>query len=156
MNELYRKLHEVYSPQRYDHTDVWAGDLGVTIGDTAYPETLARCYSDDVDSAIVQLDVYVRDIVWAEADGVALMARVWSDANDLGRLDERGVYHRGSGGYIPMSIHRDDEGRPALAGNNLKLRSEPIALNTPGVFHYSVSLSADGLPRRIRPSDGSS
>ena len=45
-----------------------------------------------------------------------------------------------------MSVRRDAEGQPVLAGNNLVLESEPIPLNTPGVFHYSVSVSADDHP----------
>jgi glycosidase len=145
MNDLYRKLHATYSPQRFDHTDVWAGGLRVIIGGVQYPSHLARSYSDAGDNAIVEVELYVRDFDWSDIDTPDLEARVWTDANDLGALDERGQYHSGSGIYVPMSIRRDDRGKPELAGNNLVLTSERIPLTTPGVFHYSVAISADGL-----------
>lgn len=142
MNSLYRKLHETYSAQCYDHTDVWAGHLRVTIGDQVFSSTLGRCYSDAGQSAVIEAEVYVRNVDWTES-AEDLDARVWCDANDLGTIDERGHYHRGSGAYYRMTVKRDAAGRVALSGNNVVLISEPIALNTPGVFHYSVSISAD-------------
>ncbi len=90
----------------------------------------------------MQAELYVRDIDWAEVSD-EIVARVWSDANELGTVDERGRYHPGSGSYYEMSVRRDAEGRPVLAGNNLVIVSDPIPLHTPGVFHYSVSVSAD-------------
>ena len=45
-----------------------------------------------------------------------------------------------------MSIRRDESVRPEVAGNNFVLESAPIGLTVPGGFHYTVSLSADGLP----------
>jgi glycosidase len=142
MNNLHQKLHETYSAQCYDHTDVWAGHLRVQIGRSEYPATLARCYSDALQAAIVEAELYVRDVDWSTSQ-TELTARVWCDANDLGSVDERGRYHRGSGDYYAMEIKCDPSGRPILSGNNVTLVSELIPINTPGVFHYTVSVSAD-------------
>ena len=100
MPHLQRKLHDTYSPQRYDHTDVWVGNLRVTIGGRPYDSTLGRAGSDASDSAGVVGEGYVRDIDWRES-AYDLSACVWTDANDLGRIEERGGYQRSAGTYYP-------------------------------------------------------
>ena len=142
MNKLYRKLHGTYSPQRYDHTDVWAGHLCVSIDGHEFSSVLARCEADSGHSAVVTAELYVRGVDW-ERSADALIARLWCDANDLGDIDERGHYNWGGGRYFTMSVKRSADGVPVLSGNNLVFESEPIPLHTPGVFHYTVSLTAD-------------
>jgi hypothetical protein len=146
MTVLRHKLHESFSPQRYDHSDVWAGNLRIDVGGRPFSSVLARTYSDSQDEAIVLVELYVRDANWSDLSDADLSARVWTDMNDQGTLDERGQYHTGSGSYVGMSVRRDSEGHPELSGNNLVLKSDPIPVTAPGVFHYSVMLSADGLP----------
>jgi hypothetical protein len=53
MGILYQKFHEAYSPQRYDHSDVWADNPSARVGDRDYPSLLSRSYSDDQEEAVV-------------------------------------------------------------------------------------------------------
>ena len=150
MTDLYRKLHQAYPPRHYDNHDVWAGNLRVSIDGVVYSSLLARCDADGASIAVVEAEVYVRDVDWSRS-WRNLCARVWCDANDLGSVDEQGAYHRGGGRHYAMRVLRDDAGEPEIRGNNLVIVSEPIVIDTPGVFHYSVSLSADdGGPETSR------
>lgn len=144
-NTLKQKLHETYSAQRYDNTDVWAGHLRVMIGDRTFPSILARVSADAGHTAVVEAELYVRDIDWS-VSAAGIRARVWTDANDRGKLDARGAFHNASGRYVEMQPKTSADGSPVTSGNNLVLVSDPIPLDTPGVFHYSVSISADCDP----------
>ncbi len=96
-------------------------------------------------SVRVRVELYVTDTD-PEGIGHGVDARVWTDVNDRGALDERGIYQTGGGAHFPMHPATDSRGRMVLKGNNVLFVSDPIEVSKTGVFHATAQFSADGRP----------
>lgn len=147
MEKLYNSLHVTYSPQRYDSYHVWAGNLEVCVRDRWQSATLTRVHLRDGSSETlcIRAELYVEGV---DPDEIvnSVNARIWTDVNDRGELDERGVYHAGRGSYASMQPVLDGTGKVVLTGNNVSFVSDPVEVSKTGVYHATVQFSADGKP----------
>ncbi len=143
--EFKYKLHDRYPVQSYDNADVWAGNLTIELDGIQYNTTMARAFlaPDGAVQARVRAELFVADIDLSMCRTRDIDARLWTDANDRGFVDERGAFRTGVGSHVPMSLLVDREGMPVLSGNNLAFESEVIQIHQTGVFHYTVEFSAD-------------
>ncbi|MXZ09005.1 MAG: hypothetical protein F4Y79_06110 [Gemmatimonadetes bacterium] len=143
--EFKYKLHERYAVQAYDNADVWAGKLTVELDGIRYDAVMARAFlmPDSAVEARVRTELFVADIDFATCRTGDVEARLWTDVNDRGFVDERGEFRTGTGFYVSMHIVVDRSGQPVLSGNNLIFESDVIQINQTGVFHYTVEFSAD-------------
>ena len=144
--QIYRKLHETYTPRTFDNRDVWMGNLSVDLDGIRYGPTMARAYLGPNRTRVdaqVRAELYLRDVESKAIRARDIDVHLWTDVNDLGFIDERGVHHNGLGFYSPMYLLVDAEGVPELSGNNLVFASDVIRVERTGVFHYTVGFSAD-------------
>ena len=139
------KLHQTYTIQAYDNSDVWAGNLSIELDGISYSAVMARAFLKRGESveARMTVELYLADMDLATCCADEIDARMWTDANDRGIVDENGDYHPAQGSYVAMSMVTDPIGNPVLSGNNLIFESELIHIYETGVFHYTVEFSAD-------------
>lgn len=143
---FFEQLHQTYQRHAFDNWVVWAGNHRIQIDGTTYPSALARAYiGPDRPScrAQVRAELFVGAADAAAVRAGDVDARLWTDANARGTVGANGAFRDDTGRYIPMHLVCDKEGVPVLAGSNLVFESVPFLLDTTGVFHYSVDLSAD-------------
>jgi hypothetical protein len=147
MERLYDSLHVAFGPQRFDPSIVWAGNLEVGVGERWQSPVLTRVHLCDGGSEAIRIkaELYVAGVD-PEEIALGVDARIWTDVNDRGELDERGVYHAGRGTYAPMRPAVDENGRVILDGNNVTFVSDPVEVAKTGVYHATVQFSADGKP----------
>ena len=143
--EFKYKLHEQYAVQAYDNADVWAGNLTIELDGIRYDAVMARAFlvPDSAVEARVRAELFVSDIDLATCRTGDVEARLWTDVNDRGFVDERGEFRTGVGFYASMHIVVDGTGQPVLSENNLVFESDVIQIDQTGVFHYTVEFSAD-------------
>ena len=143
--EFKHKLHDTYAVQAYDNGDVWAGNLSVELDGIEYNATMARAFlsSNDYVEAQIRAELYIADMDLTACRVGDIDARLWTDANDRGFVDDRGDFRNASGFHVSMHLVVDSSGRPVLSGNNLVFESDLIRIGKTGVFHYTVEFSAD-------------
>ena len=143
---IYQKLHEVYAVRAFDNQDVWAGNLSVELDGLRFGPAMARAFMGAdrrVVEAKVRAELYMRDIDPISVRPGDIDAHLWTDVNDYGFVDERGVYHNALGRNLAMHLALQPNGRPMLLGHNLVFESDVIRIDRTGVFHYTVEFSAD-------------
>ena len=143
--KLWHKLHNTYAVRAFDNTDVWAGNLSVELDGVTFDTTMARAFVEENKSveAQVRAEFYVADLDLRACGVEDLEVRLWTDVNDRGFVDERGMYRTASGHYVAMHLVRDVYRKPVLSGNNLVFESDVLSISETGVFHYTVEFSAD-------------
>lgn len=144
-----RKLHEAYPVQGFDNRDVWSGNLSVELDGIRFGPDMARAFlraGRSVVEALVRVELYLRDVDPLSVRSEDIDAHLWTDVNEYGFVDERGVYHTALGRKLAMHLVVDAQGQPVLSGNNLAFESEAIRIDRTGVFHYTVEFSADDKP----------
>lgn len=143
---IYRKLHLTYPVQAYDNSDVWAGNLSVELDGQRFDARLARAFVEPGQSHVearVRAELYVRDLDLRAVRATDVDAHLWTDVNDYGYVDERGIHRNARGRFHPMHLVSGVDGRPKLSGNNLVFESDPVRISETGVFNYTVEFSAD-------------
>ena len=97
--EFKYKLHERYAVQAYDNADVWAGNLTIELDGIRYDSVMARAFlvPDSAVEAGVRTELFVADIDLATCRTGDIEARLWTDVNDRGFVDERGEFRTGAG-----------------------------------------------------------
>ena len=146
---IYHKLHDSYPIQEYDGLDVWAGNMSVELDGVRFEPTMARAFlgpSRTMVKARVRAELYLRDVDPRSVREGDVEAHLWTDADEHGFVDERGVYHDSLGRSLPMKLAVDASGRTATSGNNLVFESATFPIERTGVFHYTVEFSADQKP----------
>ncbi|MDP6778056.1 MAG: alpha-amylase family glycosyl hydrolase [Candidatus Latescibacteria bacterium] len=146
---IFHKLHDSYPIQEYDVLDVWAGNMSIELDGVLFEPTLARAFlgpSRLAVEACVRAELYFRDVDPASVREGDVEAHLWTDANEHGFVDERGVYHDSLGRSLAMKLVVAASGRPVPSGNNLVFESEAFPIEKTGVFHYTVEFSADQKP----------
>ena len=135
-------LHHAYSPQRYDPIRVWAGNLSVCTEGEWHSPVLTRLHLQEGErrTVCVRAELYLADV---DPGGVAqsIDARVWSDVNDRGDLDDRGVYQPGGGNFVAATAV---EGRIGCSPNHILFESVPIEVTRTGVYHATYYFFVDG------------
>jgi glycosidase len=144
-----RKLHETYAVQAYDSGDVWAGNMSVELDGVRFDARLSRAFIGAERTEVharVRAELYLRDVDASAVRAGDLDAHLWTDADDHGYADERGIHRTARGRFHPMRLLVDEEGMPELTGNNLVFESDPVRISKTGVFNYTVEFSADDKP----------
>ena len=143
--EFKHKLHDIYAVQAYDNWDIWAVNMTVELDGIEYNATMARAFHapDHHVEAVVRAELYVANMDLTSCRMGDIDARLWTDVNDRGFVDERGNFRNALGFYVPMHMVVDGYGVPVLLGNNLVFESDVIRIDKTGVFHYTVEFSAD-------------
>lgn len=143
--KLWHKLHNTYAVRAFDNRDVWAGNLSVELDGITFDTTMARAFVNGHDQIEAQMraEFYVADLDLCDCGIEDLEVRLWTDVNDRGFVDERGIYRSASGHYVAMHLVTDVYRKPVLSGNNLVFESEKLSISETGVFHYTVEFSAD-------------
>lgn len=145
-------IHSGKPHHEIDNLKLWAGNLVIDVGGAVLGAPLARVYLDSAAgeklTARVFVELYVEgaDALTPPTDG-EVDARLWLDFNNHGFHDERGVHHPALPRYEKMSLLLDEDGHPAMRGNNFVFASETLEITATGVFNFTVAFSADGKPR---------
>ncbi|MEW6754230.1 MAG: hypothetical protein AB1505_25095 [Candidatus Latescibacterota bacterium] len=145
---FYEHLHRRYPPHHFDNWCVWAGNHTILVDGIRYGPVLARAYvgPSRAATAQVRVELFVGAVDLRQARAGVVDARLWTDTGRRGHRDAAGVYHDDPGYYLPMQLVCDAGGVPVLAGNNLVFQSAQFALDTTGVFSYTVEFSAHDPP----------
>jgi len=143
--KFWHKLHDTYAVRAFDNTDVWAGNLSVELDGIVFDATMSRAFIKDGQTIDAQMraELYVAGLDLSTCRVGDLDVRLWTDVDDRGFVDERGVYRQAPGHYVPMHLVTDIYKKPMLSGNNLVFESDVISVSQTGVFHYTVEFSAD-------------
>ena len=147
--QIRRKLHETYQVRAFDNQDVWAGNLAVELDGVSCDAIMARAAIGPERKCVamrVTAELYLRDVDPAVVRPADIDAHLWTDVNDRGFVDERGVHHDALGRHLPMHLVTDAQGRAVPVANNLVFQSDVIRLDESGVFNYTVEFSADLKP----------
>ena len=144
--QIRKKLHQTYLVQAFDNADVWAGNLSVELDGIRFGATMARAFlkSDGEVEARVRVELYMAGMDLSAFRAGDVDVRLWTDVNELGFVDERGMFRNAPGHHVPMYLEVDGYGHPALSGNNLVFESDVLHIHRTGVFHYTAEFSADG------------
>ena len=144
--QIYRKLHKTYAVRDFDNRDVWAGNMSIEVDGILYGPTMARAFLGPHRPQVearVRAELYLRDVDFTAVRSGDIDAHLWTDINDRGFVDRRGMHHNALGRHLPMHLLVDERGRPRLSGNNLVFESGAMPVEQTGVFHYAVAFSAD-------------
>ena len=146
--QFHHKLHNTYAVRAFDNTDVWAGNLSVELDGITFDTTMARAFvaPGKFVEAQVRAELYIANLDLMVSRVGDMDVRLWTDVDDRGFVDERGMFRNASGHYVPMHLVRDGYGNPVLSGNNLVFESDELSISQTGVFHYTVEFSADDKP----------
>ena len=143
--KFWHKLHNTYAVRAFDNTDVWTGNLSIDLDGVTFDTTMARAFLETGKTVMgqVRAELYVANLNLKLCRKGDIDVRLWTDVNDRGFVDERGLFWNASGHYVPMHLVTDVYGYPVLSGNNLIFESDTLSLSQTGVFHYTVEFSAD-------------
>lgn len=143
--KFWHKLHDTYAVRAFDNTDVWAGNLSVELDGIVFDATMSRVFIKDGKTVQAQMraELYMADLDLSVCRVGDIDVRLWTDVDDRGFVDERGVYRQAPGHYVPMHLVTDVYKKPVLSGNNLVFESDVVSVSQTGVFHYTVEFSAD-------------
>lgn len=144
---LAKRLHQTYKVQQFDNGDIWAGNPCVLHGEAEHRGDLIRFFHPGPGKRIrvrISAELFIRDITEQEAGLEGLVARLWTDIDDHGYMDQKGVYHPGFGRYHPMKLVTDSAGFPVLNGSNVIFITDEIEIAQCGVYNFTVEFSADG------------
>ena len=89
---VYKKLHDTYSINDYDNTDVWAGNMLLLAGGHEFGTPLARLFLDTddpeaVETVRVSAEIYIRGVTDTQAlDDTEVDVTLWTHA--VGGLSE--------------------------------------------------------------------
>jgi hypothetical protein len=147
---LFAQLHRTYAPHQFDNWVVWAGNLSICIDGESFSPTLARVFigpARPLARARVRVELFVAALPAAQVREGEVDVRLWTDADQRGRLDAEGRFQPGPGRHLPMRLVCGAQGAPQLSGQNLVFESAEFTLSTTGVFNYTAQFSAD--PRAL-------
>lgn len=144
--QIRKKLHQTYLVQAFDNADVWAGKLSVELDGVWFGAAMARAFleCDGEVKARVRVELYMAGMDLSAFRTGDVDVRLWTDVNDRGFVDERGMFRNAPGHHMPMYPVVDGYGHPVLSGNNLVFESDVLHIHHTGVFHYTAEFSADG------------
>ena len=116
--KLWHKLHNTYAVRAFDNRDVWAGNLSVELDGVTFDTTMARAFVGEgkTVAAQVRAEFYVADLDLSTCSVEDLDVRLWTDVNDRGFVDERGMYRNASGHYVAMHLVTDVYRKPRFVG----------------------------------------
>ncbi len=143
--QFWHKLHHTYAVRAFDNTDVWTGNLSIELDGVTFDATMARAFLETGKTVVgqVRAELYVANLDLKLSRKGDIDVRLWTDVNDRGFVDERGLFRNASGHYVSMHLVTDVYGYPVLSGNNLIFESDILTISQAGVFHYTVEFSAD-------------
>lgn len=152
---FYQQLHRTYEPHHFDNWLVWAGNLSVELDGENCSPVLARALVGPEKPQVrakVRVELFVAAMPSSQARPGDVDARLWTDANQRGWVDEAGFFHAAAGRNLQMRLVCDPDGAPRCSGQNLVFESAEFILDTTGAFSYTVQFSADdradGDPRK--------